>query len=555
MEESEAANDYTQGLADAIQDSNPETKETRSEVVNYWNPINFDEILQHFPKNEVLNKGALRSFLFQPERLSVNSHDAQNPTTSGFGFFSISQETNPDESFSSFKILFEKPLLRVKSLQLLSAVIPNAVPSIPNDELYFTYYRLRNIYNTYQTSPNGGQGWSSSGNYAYGDVTIYFTTDTYFFISTQNNNVNNTPGSSSAWSLVGLAFSLGIPPWSTATTYTTGTSVFYTVPSTNKTFVFRSSQNNNQGHAPTNVVGDPWWSTISQQTAHNAPNYLDLNSSNIKYISLIPSDIPIELVYNGNLIGAAPQFESVINTTYPDYPAFTSALSTACLLNASIIGDITFIYNQSLNKIQLKPSTPSGWSNGVWTNGYYYIPLGWNDPNLLTFYKSGIPQYYCKPYYSLNLRSGFTWNGNIAYCANPYANTPQTSTFYQSITEYVVPIPAYDLTATFPLVGNRKFITANFFADLVYTQTIRLYCDLTQGSTQDSAGNAGLLSIIPMASAALGVTFYQNNFNNPLTKIPEQIQDITIIMKTDSDDNFYLPSSASVSLELAIEYN
>jgi hypothetical protein len=34
------------------------------------------------------------------------------------------------------------PLLRVRSLELLRASIPNAVPSIPNDECFFFYYRV-----------------------------------------------------------------------------------------------------------------------------------------------------------------------------------------------------------------------------------------------------------------------------------------------------------------------------------------------------------------------------------------------------------------------------
>ena len=98
-------------------------------------------------------------------------------------------------------------------------------------------------------------------------------------------------------------------------------------------------------------------------------------------------------------------------------------------------------------------------------------------------------------------------------------------------------------------------ITANTYGDLVYTQSVSIYCDVTQGSTQDSAGNAGLLSVIPMSSGQLGINFYQNNFNNPLTKIPSQIQEITISMKTQSGDDYVLPSSANVSFELALEYH
>jgi hypothetical protein len=57
-----------------------------------------------------------------------------------------------------------------------------------------------------------------------------------------------------------------------------------------------------------------------------------------------------------------------------------------------------------------------------------------------------------------------------------------------------------------------------------------------------------------MSASTLGVSFYQNNFNRPLTKIIEFIPSITISMKTDSGDDYVLPSNASVSLELALEY-
>ena len=108
-----------------------------------------------------------------------------------------------------------------------------------------------------------------------------------------------------------------------------------------------------------------------------------------------------------------------------------------------------------------------------------------------------------------------------------------------------------------------NLITFNSYPDLVNTSCVRIYADFTLSSTLDSLGSAlpigtstqqGLLSIIPINTNNLGVGFYQNNFNNPLTKIPQNITEIAIFMLTDQGVPFYLPNSATVLLELAIEY-
>jgi hypothetical protein len=74
------------------------------------------------------------------------------------------------------------------------------------------------------------------------------------------------------------------------------------------------------------------------------------------------------------------------------------------------------------------------------------------------------------------------------------------------------------------------------------------------GSTQDSNGKAGLLSVVPMNASNLAVGYYQNNFNNPLTKVPDIISEIQILLVTESGDPFYLPNSAVVTLEMYVLY-
>lgn len=93
-----------------------------------------DELLEQFPTKQKIDE-AYKSFLFQPERVSVNSRQSlSNPP--------LLDNTFVSDYYNQFKVQLKTPLLRVKSLELLRASIPNIVPSIPNDECFFFYYRV-----------------------------------------------------------------------------------------------------------------------------------------------------------------------------------------------------------------------------------------------------------------------------------------------------------------------------------------------------------------------------------------------------------------------------
>ena len=644
--EQEQAVDHTENLAQAIQDANSETEQSSTEQANFWNPVNFDEILQRFSKTESYNHRYARSFLYQPERISLNSHDAQTPIIppgTAFGLQGVFNNTTlPQETFSQFNILFEKPLLRVKSIQLLSAIIPNPQPSIPDDECAFYYYRMGTLFNSAYTNTTGNPVWNSSATYTRGDVVVYQTaiphtipvlyftmnyppylyaytatdpgalsaigtsftisgaansawngtfasqgtqgsdvgswavialasqglgnsstaTITYYtftnytyYVSQVDSNTNNTPNSSpNQWVQVGQSggqTTAIYQPWNTNTTYSAGTVVFYT-GTDGYTYFYTSVGSGNIGNIPSGTSA--FW-TQGSRSASTSPNWFEIRSGYVAYNRLLPSTVPPDVYPAG-----ATNATTAKNTTFPDYPTFVAALNATnqTTYSCQIPGDISFVYNQTLNKIQWVPLNQMAWVNGVFNNGYYYLYTGWNDPNYQTL--AALSTLNQKYKYTLNLRSGFTWNGQFSLPADPWNGITGNILFATQIANYFTPFAgsnqqgggtAYSIIASNPAKDR---VTANSYADLVYTQSIRVYCDITQGSTQDSGGNAGLLSIIPMAATTLGVTFYQNNFNNPLTKIPEQLQSILIIMKTDSGDDYVLPSSASVSLELGIQY-
>jgi len=80
-----------------------------------------------------LNYGGLRSAIFQPERISINSKD------------DISEIINNEDQvgfYNQFRIILRNPVLNCKSLDLLKATIPAISTNLPNTECTFWYYRL-----------------------------------------------------------------------------------------------------------------------------------------------------------------------------------------------------------------------------------------------------------------------------------------------------------------------------------------------------------------------------------------------------------------------------
>lgn len=93
-----------------------------------------EQLLEDLPKLSQPQE-LYRSFIYQPERVSLNSRQT----------LSITPQSDDDfdsDIYSQFRCDLKSPLLRVKSLELLRASLPNAVASFPNDELFFFYYRV-----------------------------------------------------------------------------------------------------------------------------------------------------------------------------------------------------------------------------------------------------------------------------------------------------------------------------------------------------------------------------------------------------------------------------
>ena len=102
-----------------------------------------EQILEQFPKTTEGLASGYKSFVFQPNRLSVNSRQNLNNLSSDTGALYIFNTQNA--YFNEFSCPLRTPILGLKSIELIRATIPNATLNIPDDETVFYYYRLPNL--------------------------------------------------------------------------------------------------------------------------------------------------------------------------------------------------------------------------------------------------------------------------------------------------------------------------------------------------------------------------------------------------------------------------
>ncbi len=497
-------------IEEAPIEETPVEEEGKTKTVkNFWERLdevfnlskqtnqNIDEIIGQFPETVQINQH-YSSALFQPDRISLCSNDDLITSSGLNGNLAVVLETYgpntghfPQEMFNQFRIRLSKPLRNVKSIQLLSAVIPNATTNIPDTQTFFWYYRIRSV----DDSLKG----------AYDNLILYSSGD--------------------------IVTSLGNE--------------------------YVCIQIASQGNPPTNTT---YWKQIVLPADTTRPNYYDLSVAHLAFVYIAPSYL---LCPDSISVAETNKF----NRTYEDYQDLVNALNYCASNNmCSNNNDVQFEYNPVLNKIVLLPQD--------YLN-FFYLPCGYEDLNIPLYQSSFnvIPlpialtaaiasQFTWTSQSILNTRLGFTWNGGfpnpVTWNGDVWSDPSYYEIFYWylRISDPILVGPNY-------MPSPPVRLTFNNYPDLVNTSCVRIYADFTFGSTQDSLGSAnpldtsqiqGLLSIVPVNAANLGVGFYQNNFNNPLTKIPKNIPEIGITMLTDQGTPYYLPNSATVLLELAIEY-
>jgi hypothetical protein len=393
------------------------------------------DILEQFPTKDTSVEQIYRSFIYQPERVSVSSR----PTTNqGIVSFTPGQQWQR-QNYSQFTTELRSPLLKIKSLELLRATIPNAITNIPNTQAIFVYYRIP---------------------------------------------------------------TLGAPDY--------------------------------------------------------APDYSELDLTNMYMVRLLS-----QFAYSPDQFDDPEEYGW--NRTFEDYQDLVNELNKAAnadpdevALTAAfyIPGDIQFQLNPITNKISFTGLNAE--SGGV--PQYYYLPVGFNDPNLPLFINllydqvraslAPVPAEEAFPVnfpYTLNRRLGFLWNGLF----DLGAAADLTDEVFEILLQQTTPSPPIAP----PTPSGRILKTAEGYIDLVNTANVFLYADIVGGSTQDADSGDRLLAVIPIDTANLGVAFPESKVICPLTKVSDAVYQIRFSMRTDTGEPFWLPVNAYVNLELKLTYN
>jgi hypothetical protein len=235
------------------------------------------------------------------------------------------------------------------------------------------------------------------------------------------------------------------------------------------------------------------------------------------------------------------------NRYFLDPSDFVSALNSAATNDDVtynpywINNDITFAFDSTTKKISFVGNDA----------GFFYVPAGWNDPNIKTAlaaspityptYRgdgttgSAVPQQYALGY-TLNLRCGYALSG-LSRGINSYSNG---SLRYANPQNW----PESDGTP----------IVADSYPNLVYTSCIYLYTNILNGASSTSSNRQNLLSVVPVNSAPLGITNYVSAMLTKQSTISQTIQTISIEMRDDADMPYYLPDNATVNVEIYFDY-
>jgi hypothetical protein len=163
----------------------------------------------------------------------------------------------------------------------------------------------------------------------------------------------------------------------------------------------------------------------------------------------------------------------------------------------------------------------------------------------------------------LNSILGFTWNGSfnpidlniIENDTSRIASTQATLLYNQCrpIPYYFVQELESSLTTSNPALKTQIY-TADGYCNLVYSSIIYIYTNISAGSTLNTATSTGLLAVGTMNCGNLGVSFFNPIINNPLYISEVDLYNISIELRDEFNDPYYITNNGVVSIALKVGY-
>jgi chitodextrinase len=161
----------------------------------------------------------------------------------------------------------------------------------------------------------------------------------------------------------------------------------------------------------------------------------------------------------------------------------------------------------------------------------------------------------------LNSILGFTWNGVF----DPTLLTNITGTISaKDITLYnrLRPVPYYEIPPAPPLLEDNppktatitRTYTAEGYANLVYSSIVNIYTNVIGGSTLDTVRNTNLVATTSMNCGNLGIAFHGNYIDTPLQRVAGDINELTIELRDEVGEPFFLTNNAIMTATFKITY-
>jgi hypothetical protein len=503
-------------------------------VNTFWERL--DEVLINLEETKDLSATASRPFLNQPDRVFISSQDDQSQV--------ISQTDVQEQTFSEFSVVLTKPLLNVKSIQLVSTTIPQGGLSFPDEELVFWYYNgtkeqitngtyfvASNLYYVrilpsyykpelvYNYLATGYSEWVSTTTYANADIVTYNGKQ---YVSIQSANLNKNPLTQTAY-------------W----TYQTDVQLI-----ARNTFAFNrsfSSYDDLDSVLALATAADPFYNYANNQITSWSPTITYYQKQFVVYLDNVYASL------QSNNLNKNPATQT----------AFWFLLEDTLLIPKFVPNDIQLTYDTVTGKFVM--IVPAETEN-------YYCAAGYNDTNVknqsnfLQFittqsdFLTAMPVDYGQPYTigrTLNLRLGFTWDGNNR---TTDLNASIGSASFSLLNRFrPSPLTANFIRELWGAIDSIVIYTADTTANMVLSNRILIFADFVGPSTTGSGSYENLLCTVANAGT-LGVLSYNAAFYNPLTKVAPDIYTIQVYLRSDTGVPYRLPNSAIVGIELAIQY-
>ena len=535
----------------------------------------------------------LRTYNNQPKKVGISSLNANL----GNELYTPYQ----DCGFNNFSVNLQRPALGVKGLQLLKVNIPQCNACFGDYELVFYYYRLRtqinidgstsyselpNIHNLYccrllpsyykpELINNSTQYGFNRVFDSYTDLASELSKITAYDLAYENDPTHKFPFIPNDISLTfnsklnkfqmtgnNVYTDFSAPAWDSLASYPINFIVNYVGN------YYISTQQVPIGTPPEN--GDYWTAyTIGETTVCNTyliPSYDDPNVKLLGSKEYALNWNPYHIYVQDDLVRYQGK-TWVAQTTSQNSPPPGLYNST----KQYHTGDLMYFNGMTYKALSANindppPDSPLWVTEGVAQNWVLHynqsIPtkLGINGLSKRWDFEilqsiPGQPSDKCNR--NLALRLGFTWNDSQSLTTQIV--TPETypeGTLLPLIYNRLRPVPLYASTETltsYPAYSTGT-ITADAYANLVYSSVIYIYTNVIGSSTLDSVRTNNLLAIVPMNCPSLGITFSADSVDQVLDKVCADVYTLYFELRDEHDQPYVLSNNGVVTMEIKLLY-